>query len=92
MADAAELPGQVHDRDSFLAFVRALIADRRDEAEEERARPSSPWGPGADGWENGAIEQYLEAALRWAEDSGQLPEEPSWEAFATFLARGKRYE
>ena len=86
----------VVDRESFLIFVKALIADREDEIAKEKVHPSSPWGPGANGWENGTIERYLEAAVAWAEDSqGQplgLPEEPSWRAFATFLYCGKIYE
>jgi hypothetical protein len=86
----------VVDRDSFLTFVKALIADREDEIAKEKEHPSSPWGPGAGGWENVTIETYLESAVAWAEDSrGQplgLPEEPSWRAFATFLYCGKIYE
>jgi hypothetical protein len=88
---------RVTDRESFLAFVRALIADREDEVAKERLRPISPWGPGANGWENGTIEAYLEAALSWAEATGVgeaqgLPAKPSWKAFAVFLYCGKIYE
>ncbi|HET8629293.1 MAG TPA: hypothetical protein VFL91_17870 [Thermomicrobiales bacterium] len=92
MSSIPELLERVTDRQSFLAFDRALIADREDEVASEQAQPSSPYGPGANGWENGTIEQYMEAALAWAKDSGQLPEEPSWRAFATFLYAGKIYE
>jgi hypothetical protein len=86
----------VVDRESFLVFVKALIADREDEVKKEKVNPSSPWGAGTNGWENGTIERYLDAAVAWAEDSrGQplgLPGEPSWKAFATFLYCGKIYE
>src|ERR1700680_1477541 len=86
----------VVDQATFLNFVQALIADREDEVGKERERPSSPYGPGANGWENGTIESFLFAALRWAEDSNDrkdgLPEQPSWKAFATFLYCGKIYE
>jgi predicted Ser/Thr protein kinase len=86
----------VVDRESFLVFVKALIADREDEVKKEKVNPSSPWGASANGWENGTIERYLDAAVAWAEDSrGQplgLPIEPSWKAFATFLYCGKIYE
>lgn len=97
MEDPADLLDQVVDRESFLAFVRALIADRVDEVEKERVQPSSPWGPGANGWENGTIEQYLFAALRWAEatrmgETQGLPADPSWRAFAVLLYCGKIYE
>jgi hypothetical protein len=42
----------VTDANSFLAFVRALVADRESAVQRERAQPSSAWGPDAGGWEN----------------------------------------
>ena len=87
-----ELLEKVKDRASFLIFVAALIADRKQSVEKERQRPSSPYGPDANGWENTTIEAFVDAAFRWAEDSEDLPEEPSWKAFATFLYCGKIYE
>jgi hypothetical protein len=92
MTDLVALLDQVVDRQSFLVFVKALTADRANEVAKERDNPSSPWGPGANGWENGTIESYLDAAVAWAVDSQRLPEEPSWQAFATFLYCGKIYE
>ncbi len=92
MTDPFDLLEQVTDRESFLAFDRALAADREDEVAKEQVQPSSPYGPGANGWENATIEAFLEAALAWANDSGDLPEEPSWYAFANFLYCGKIYE
>ena len=88
---------QVTDRYSFLVFVKALIEDRKDEKAKELITPSSPYGPGANGWENGTIEDFLEAALAWAEvtkmgQSQGLSEEPSWKAFAVFLYSGKIHE
>jgi hypothetical protein len=87
----------VTDRDSFLAFAGALVADRVDEVEQEKQTPSSPYGPGANGWENSTIEAFLDAALAWARSTrmGQtqgLAAEPSWKAFAVFLYSGKVYE
>ena len=70
-----ELLDAVQDQRSFLEFVKALIADREDEVAKERLSPSSPYGPGANGWENGTIEDFLEAATGWAEDS-ELRSEP----------------
>ncbi|HEX8220489.1 MAG TPA: hypothetical protein VF914_14930 [Chloroflexia bacterium] len=92
-----DLLEQVRDRGSFFVFVRALVEDWEDEVQKEKLSPSSPYGPGANGWENGTIGAYLEAALRWAETTqmGQtqgLPREPSWKAFAHFLCCGKIYE
>ena len=89
-------PHAVHDRDSFIAFVAALVKDRKASVAAERAAPSSPYGPDAGGWENVTIESFLFAALRWAESSSGLREpwasEPSWQGFARFLSAGKVYE
>ncbi len=90
-------PDAVHDRDSFLAFVRALASDRRASVAADRPASSNPHDPHAGGWENGTIEDFLEAALAWAESTGMgeaqgLPIEPSWRAFAVFLHCGKIYE
>jgi hypothetical protein len=91
-----ELLDRVVDRATFLDFVQALIEDREDEVQKEREQPSSPCGSGANGWQNGTIEAFLDASLRWAEDSSDnedgLPEQPSWQAFADFLYCGKIYE
>jgi hypothetical protein len=94
--DLDDLLDQVHDRESFLEFVRALAYDRQDSVARERESPSSPYGPDAGGWENTTIEAYLDAAVSWAEDAAKsgrgLPEEPSWQAIARFLHCGKIYE
>jgi hypothetical protein len=96
--DLEDLLATVNSRETFLAFVRALAADKREETTKERAHPSNLWGPGANGWEHDRIESYLEAALAWGESTNaetntrSLPEEPSWKAFAEFLYCGKIYE
>ncbi len=84
----------VTDRTTFYTCVAALIADRKQEIEIEKLTPSSPYGSEENGWENGTIEVYLEAALSSASDNGDklLQEEPSWQAFATFIYCGKIYE
>jgi len=87
----------VCDSKTFLEFVRELIADREDEVRKEKITPSSTYGPGANGWENGTIEAFLEAAVAWAEGSefgakqGLSPEN-NWRQFAEFLYLGKIYE
>jgi predicted Ser/Thr protein kinase len=91
-----ELADAVADEMSFLRFVKALMADKQDEVAKERVSPSSSYGPGANGWENDTIEDYLEAATAWAEDTGfgqnqGLPNNP-WRRFAEFLYCGKIYE
>ncbi|MFL5327843.1 MAG: hypothetical protein ACJ8C4_02925 [Gemmataceae bacterium] len=94
-------PATVHDRESFLTFVRALVADREAAVKAEKRGPTDPRAlrimQDAGGWYNFTIEAYLDAALRWAEDSDMgesqaLPASPSWKAFATFLLCGKIYE
>jgi hypothetical protein len=74
----------VTDDSSFRTFVRALIADRRNL--QHRGE-----------WENDTIEDFLEAALAWAEDAdwgqrGQRDIPNPWQLFARFLYCGKIYE
>jgi len=92
-----QLLEEVVDEKTFLVFVKALIEDRIDEVEKEKIHPSSPYGPGCNGWENGSIEGYLEAAVAWAEDSkwgvkGGRPDQNFWKKIANFLYAGKSYE
>ncbi len=81
---------EVDDRDSFIFFVRELIKDR------EIARTAGvenvekyKYGNASD-WENITIEQFLEGAASWLEDSGR--EDISWQLMAEFLYCGKIYE
>lgn len=95
--DPGETLNKVIDRKSFYKFVESLIMDRKDAVAKEAIKPSSPYGPQANGWENSTIESYLEAALAWAEDtemgeSQGLGANLSWKTFATFLYCGKIYE
>ena len=94
-----KLLGEVHDEQSFLKFVGALIADQADEVEKEKIKPSSPYGAGANGWENITIENYLEAASAWASSSNfgrknraEKFNDNCWNQFANFLYAGKIYE
>jgi hypothetical protein len=61
----------VFDAESFLAFARQLAEDRAGEVRRETDSSSSPYGPGANGWENGTIEAFLEAAVSWGEESAR---------------------
>jgi hypothetical protein len=75
---------QVNDQRSFIAFVRALQADRAELSTRSQ-------------WQHDTIEDYLEAAAAWAEDAPmQLPPSPDtaaiWRTFAHFLYCGKIYE
>jgi len=96
MADLDKLLDNVKDRESFLVFVKALVADREEAVKLEKENPCSPYEPDAKGWENTSIEHYLESAVAWTEGwidrDGEIPEEPSWNSFARFLYAGKYYE
>jgi len=88
---------KVNDAESFLNFVRVLIAEKKDEVKKEKVHSSSPYGPGANGWENARIETFLEAAVAWAADTDFVqkqndPHVNSWRQFANFLYAGKLYE
>jgi len=72
----------VIDEATFLDFVRALTADRLENAQ---------------AWGNGTIEDFLEAASSWADDSEfgsrqGLSSASPWKKFAVFLYCGKIYE
>ncbi len=87
----------VADAQSFLAFVRALQLDRVASVAAEAKAGSSAFGPDAGGWENTSIENFLEAAIAWADatDFGVtqgLAVENPWKRFAVFLYCGKIYE
>lgn len=88
---------RVRDQQSFLHFVRCLLVDREDEVAKEEASPSSPYGPGANGWENDSIEQFLGAAIAWVDAtrfgiSQGLKADNPWKQFAVFLYCGKIHE
>lgn len=95
-----ELVENVCDRGTFIAFVRALAADRKDEVRKEELSPSNPLGPGANGRQDTTTEAFLEASAAWAEAVSEqdderrawFPEAPSWQAFARFLYAGMIYE
>ena len=95
--DLHELLDSVKDEPTFLAFASALRLDRMEEEAKEAESPSSAYGPGANGWENQTIEQFLGGAIAWAESTnvgltqGLDPANP-WRRFADFLYCGKIYE
>lgn len=88
-----ELVARVDSKETFLKFVDALRADWEKSRISELTNPSSPYGPNALEWENPQLGPFLEAMQRWSEDMGErLPEEPSWNTFATMLIAAKIYE
>ncbi|HVW53892.1 MAG TPA: hypothetical protein VHC91_26375 [Trinickia sp.] len=94
--DLVALLGSVKDEASFIAFVDALASDFAMEQELEKRNPSSPYGPGALGWENGTVDSVLSAAAAWGHASslrGGATSEPNpWKRCAMILYAGKWYE
>jgi hypothetical protein len=88
----------VVDETSFITFLKALAEDWELERETERIQPSSPYSPGALGWENGTIGSFLERASAWAEasagglTSGYKPPPNPWRRCAQIIYMGKIYE
>jgi hypothetical protein len=73
-----------------------MALDRQDEQQKELASPSSPSSAGANGWENGSIEAFLEAAAAWAEATSQTTKlgveaSDAWRA-AMIVVAGAFYE
>jgi hypothetical protein len=64
---------------------------------ERNAQFSSPYSPGANGWENGSIGAFFDAAVSWAEASRnglqyyEKPDNP-WKRAAEIIYMGKVYE
>lgn len=87
-------PDLVTDRESFLRFAEALVADRELAEGLERESPEKYRFGGAIGWQNGSIAAFLDCALAgaqaqhdWGSSSGV-----SWHDLAVFLYLGKIYE
>ena len=91
--DLNQMADSVNSKQSFLEFVSALSADWFKETELEKKSPSSPYGSGALGWENGSIGSFLDAMQAWASASAdKISEVPNWNTFAKILLAGKFYE
>ena len=98
-------PTRVHDRATFLKFVRALAADYRLYAPHGlmAGHPDpSPASPYSGLWITFDLGEFLETGVAWVEHLGStdtdfpgteanFPAEPSWAAFAAFLFMAKTY-
>ena len=73
--ELVEILQRVNDRQTFFEFVTALIEDKKKIGES---------------WENSTIEEYLDSAKSWLEDSQR--DDISWRLMAEFLYCGKIYE
>lgn len=90
--DLFALSDNVHDEETFVEFLTALMKDRELEAEKEKANPSSPYEPEALGWQNLTIEDFLESAVAWAETTKETAESNPWKRAAQIMHAGKTYE
>ena len=90
----AEMLSKVVDRESFIAFVKALATEREEAAEIERQHPKRYMVDGAHNWKNADIASFLWAALDYFQEKPfHKPEpQPSWRMFADFLFCGKIIE
>lgn len=83
----------VHDLQSFVRFIDGLRRDSEDADRKETLKPAGPYSSGWNGWENGSISAFLEAAVAWAEASPRsLADENPWKAAAKIIYAGKCYE
>lgn len=87
------LEKNVKDEASFLIFAEALLQDLLDERKKEKDNPSPTSSPGANGWQNVDLADFLEAAIAWAKAHPMFTDETNpWQKFAVFLHAGKFYE
>jgi hypothetical protein len=86
--------GEVTGHNSFVAFVRALIDDRRRaESIEATQRDKPAWAvEAAEGWQNTRISDFLGVAMLYFDIDGDAIPEPSWADLAASLFQGKIYE
>ena len=81
----AEHNNSIRSREDFVAFVKALSKDLRD-------NPVT--------WENANLERFLEALSAWVEDMDgyyinqdkPVPQQPDWKVAADMLMAAKMYE
>ncbi len=92
-----EIIESVKDRDTFLQFLNAVIADRAHAEEAEQLDPKTHQWSGANGWQNTSIASFLEAASCYFSHT-DCPHNKStssqleWSDLANFLYFGKIYE
>jgi hypothetical protein len=89
----------VCDEETFLQFLLIMRDDREASIDNEKASPSSPFGPDARGWENVTVERFFDAAVRWARTSKNglpladyAPPPNPWRRCADILYAAKGYE
>lgn len=90
MRELVDYLDNVNNRGSFIVFVKELTKERSKAQKLEFENPVKYKYNGALEWQNTSIEQYLECAVSWLEDSNR--KDISWKLMAEFLYCGKIYE
>jgi hypothetical protein len=90
MLDLDDLLENVNSKETFLAFIHALMNDKIAEDKEEKIKPSAPDSDGHNGWVNQTIPDFLESVHAFGTDSDQI--KLDWKSFALLLYAGKFYE
>lgn len=88
--ELSEFLKNVDDRESFVLFVKALIKDRENARMIEDDTPEEYKFGYALNWQNASVENFLDGAVSWLEDSDR--NDISWKLMAEFLYCGKIYE
>jgi hypothetical protein len=89
---------KVCDERTFISFLGVLAQDWEDDASKSKRFELDTHGPSINGWENGTIGAFLEAANGagldcLAEADGvELSVAEVWQRAALIIARGKSYE
>lgn len=81
---------KVNNRESFILFVKELIKDRESARKIESNAPEKNNYSSVSDWENPNVENFLDGAVSWLEDSER--NDISWKLMAEFLYCGKIYE
>jgi hypothetical protein len=95
--DLISVAEKVADERAFIRFLQLMAKDWEEGRQRELAMPRPPYSAGANGWENGSIGQFLEAAAAWAEatsPTAKLESEASdaWRRAAMIVVAGAFYE
>ena len=87
-----QLLERVDDRESLIAFVNALAAERSAATELEKDEPIRYSMGGAYDWQNGDITSFLDGACEFLHHHVNDDDSPSWRMIAEFLWCGKIME
>jgi hypothetical protein len=85
-----DLLEKVNSKETFLAFLEALMFDKLDEDKKELQNPTDDFSDGHNTWVNGSIAQYLESIHAFGETNDDI--QLNWQSIALLFYAGKFYE